>query len=199
MDAEAWLIKLAKFIEQSDWEALSELRRSTNQAFASNMDHDGLQVFYDKVIRTGLDDSKHDDVKILSTEKYQSELAEVFRLAKGKIPVLNSVKGVYFEYFFDGGDSCTGNLFLCTEYSDNNDSWGSEFEKGGFIAGPSVFEFLNFDPEFEWENLPRSVGEEYVNGVLLALCLEEWAKSEIQGLPFGFANHDQEMVRAPAN
>jgi len=193
MDAEAWLIKLAKFIEQSDWEALSELRRSTNQAFASNMDHDGLQVFYDKVIRTGLDDSKHDDVKILSTEKYQSELAEAFRLAKGKIPALNGVKGVYFEYFFDGGDSCTGNLFLCTEYSDNNDFWGSEFEKDGFIAGPSVFEFLNFDPEFEWENLPRFVGEEYVNGVLLALCCE------IQGLPFGFANHDQEMVRAPAN
>jgi hypothetical protein len=198
LDSKEWLQRLGQFCEQSDWDAMFKFRRDTNQAFAGEMDCAGLKEFYEEVIRTGLDDNKYEVVKIDSVDRFQKGVAETLNAAKSKISTLSGIKGVYFEYFFDGGDSCTGNVFLCTEYSEDDDYWGAEFEQDGFIEGPSVFDYLNFDPEFKWDDLPRYIGEEYANGILLAACMEEWARSGIQGLPFGFAQHDHQIVRMPA-
>ena len=199
MDSKEWLRRLDQICEQSDWDAMSKLRRDTNQAFADKMDGDGLKEFYENIIRTGLDDTRYEVVRIDSIDRFQKGVAEALNAATNKLSALSGIKGIYFEYFFDGGDSCTGNVFLCTEYSEGDDYWAAEFEQDGFIEGPSVFDYLNFDPEFEWEDLPRYIGQEYANGMLLAACIEEWARSGIQGLPFGFAQHDEEIVRMPAN
>lgn len=199
MNPDTWLAQLQQICSDSDWDAFSNLRKTTNQSFSSSFDSEGLIAFYEKLAASGLDESKFSEVQVSNISDFQSEVAAAFQAALTRLPNMPQVKGIYFEYFYDGGDSGTGNLFLCNEYSDEDDFWGAEFDQDGMIDGPDVSPFFGFDPDFEWDPYQRYVAEEYVNGRLLAAVLEEWKKSGIAGLPFGFANHDHEMVRAPAN
>jgi hypothetical protein len=194
-----WLDEFRRACEESDWDALEKLRHGTNQSFAERTDYRGIKRFYDEALRLGLDDDKLDAVRIVDTESFQSGLSRAFSVAKSKLDQLSGIKGVYFEYFYDGGDSCTGNVYLCNAFSDEDDGWGAEFDQGGFIEGPSIIEYFNFDLDFEWDELPRVLAEEYVNGTLFSATLEEWTRCEIRGLPFGFANHEHEIVRVPAS
>lgn len=176
-----------------------ELRRSTNQLFAADTNHAALKDFCEGILKAGLDESRYEIARIPDMATFQSALAALFESARERLSSLEGIKGVYVEYFYDGGDSCTANIYLCTEYSDDDDFWGAEYTEQGYFVGPSVTDFLDFDPEFEWDDLSRYVAEEYANSMLLAACLEEWEKSEIRNLPFGFAQHDASIVRAPAN
>lgn len=195
MTSTAWLQQMREICAKSDWQALAELRHKTNQAFADSCDFSGLRAFYCSVIEDGLDAAKADVARIDDISGFQTDVARCLAIAKESIQVLDGIKGLYFEYFYDGGDSCAGNLFLCTEYTEDDDSWGAEFEEDGFIEGPGVSEYLNFDPELEWDDFSSHVALEYVNGILMAAALEAWHGCGIHGIPFGFANHDHEMIR----
>jgi len=197
---EQWLAKLEQICSNSDWVEFSRLRKTTNQRFASTLDYDGLSSFYEELIELGLDDEKRSVVRINNIEGFQSSVAAAFGKACSRLSEIPNVKGVYFEYFYDAGDSCLGRVYLCEAYSDDDDGWGAEYYSlDAMVDGPDVSEFLNFDQDFEWDDYPRYVAEEYVNGRFLAAVLEEWQKSGIKGLPFGFAEHDHKIVRAPAN
>lgn len=199
MNPVTWLAELRQICADSNWDALSELRKHTNQSFTSALDSIGLVHFYEELAATGLDEGKWPEVRIDNLLEFQSGVAELFQTAQVKLASMPQVKGVYFEYFYDGGDSCTGDLFMCSEYSDEDDSWGAEFGQDSFVEGPDVSAYFDFDPDFEWDDFSRILAKEYVNGRLLAVVIQEWQKSGIAGRPLGFANHDHEMVRAPAN
>lgn len=199
MNPDTWLARFREICSTSDWEALAGLRKSTNQRYVSGLDHAGLVSFYEEVLASGLDESKASQVRIEDIGPFRSGVAHAFQAAASRLATMPQVKAVYFEYFFDGGDSCTGNLFLCEQYSDADDYWGAEFGRDGMVKGPDVSPYFAFDRELEWELFPRYVAEEYVNGRLLAAVLDEWTKSGISGLPLGFANHDHEIVRAPVD
>ena len=200
MNPDQWLVELKQICTDSDWDALSHLRTKTNQRFASALDCEGLSRFYEELVDLALDEAKLSEVRIDSIESFRTSVASALETARSKLPDMPKVKGVYFEYFYDGGDSCLGRVYLCEAYSDEDDGWGAEYYSlDAMVDGPVVSEFLGFDRDFEWDDYMRCVAEEYVNGRFLAAVLEEWTASGITGLPFGFANHDHEMVRAPAN
>lgn len=200
MDTDEWLVELKHICSDSDWDAFSRLRTKTNQLFASTLDYEGLRNFYEKLVDSGLDQAKLSEVRIDKIEAFRSGVASAFRTAQSRISDMPQVKGVYFEYFYDGGDSCIGRVYLCEAYSENDDGWGAEYYSlDAMIDGPDVSEYFGFDRDFEWDDDMRYIAEEYVNGCLLAAVLEEWKGSGITALPLGFANHDHEMVRAPAN
>ncbi len=197
MDPQAWVDRIRSICANGDWESLSQLRLETNQSFAEQADDAGLREFYQQVAELALDAKEREAIGPTDVEQFCADLRNSFCAAKNKVDN-DEIKGIYLEYFYDGGDSCTANLFLCTEYSESDDSWGAEFEQDGFIEGPQVPTFFNFDPDFEWPDFSRYVAEEHANGVLLAAGIREWKTSGICGLPFGFANHDHEMIRVPA-
>ena len=200
MNPDEWLVKTKQICSVSDWDAFARLRTNTNQPFASTLDFEGLINFYEKLVDSALDQATLSEVQIDNIETFQSGVASALRTARSKLSDMPQVKGVYFEYFYDGGDSCIGRVYLCDSYSDDDDGWGAEYYTlDAMIDGPDVSEFFSFDQDFEWEDYTRYVAEEYVNGRLLATVLEEWKESGITALPFGFANHDHEMVRVPAN
>jgi hypothetical protein len=159
-----------------------------------------LIKFYEELAASGLDQGKLSEVRIENIADFQSGLATALQTTLSKLSAMPQVKGIYFEYYYDGDESCTGNIFLCEEYSDEDDFWAAEFGADGLVEGPNVSPYYDFDPDFDWDPYLRYIAEEYVNGRLLAAALEEWKKCGIAGLPFGFANHDHDsMVRAPAN
>ena len=77
-----------------------------------------------------------------------------------------SIKGIYLEYYFDGEpDVSTLNIFMCEKYSNEDDSWGAEYNEEGIIEGPPLPKFFFFDPKLEWEDFEEIVGSEYANGL----------------------------------
>jgi len=182
-------------IERSNWEEIAKLQWDTNQQFCDARDVAGLRDFYAQLIAISLDDMKQYALNETKIDVFQAEIALCLSRVKAVLPTLPDAKGVYFEYFFDGGDASTGNFFICDEYSDEDDYWGAEFSKQGFIEGPKILKYFQFDADPEWDSLSRLVGSSYADGMLLSACIAEWINSDIKSVPLGFANHDSSMVR----
>lgn len=191
-----WLQELGNAVNAQDWDAVSELRKQTNQSLANSGDTNELRSFYVAALQS-LDPEKAHPLLSADDQDFRSALRMGLSKVKDKALADSSIKGVYFEYYCDGtGDeSNAGNFFLCKVYSDSDDSWGAEFGEDGFIEGAQLPQYFFFDQDFEWDDIPRSVAEEAANGRLLAACLDEWKLAGIGGMPFGFSNHDHEMIR----
>ncbi len=199
MDPQNWLERMQKIVETQDWEAMSELRKQTNEHFAKTFDYEGLRQFYSTAMRCGLDAERSARLSAADSSQFQATIGKALVGVKAQLAQQSKIRGVYFEYYYDGTQdgSNTGNFFLCSAYSETEDGWGSEFEEDGFVDGAEIPDFFFFDADWEWDGLSRSIAEEAANGRLLAAVLEEWKASSITGIPLGFANHDHEMVRAP--
>ena len=106
----------------------------------------------------------------------------------------HETKAIYFEYFYDGGDASTGDLFLCSEYSRENDEWASHFKKSNVINGPNVQSLLGFDPEIELDQPESVIAFAYAHARLLSALVRVRAALRFDALPVGFAQHDGSIV-----
>lgn len=197
LEPEQCVAELRHICLESAWERLPEIRRRVGQKFVTELDADGMTCFWAEVLRLGLSKDLAEAVRITDTRAFQAGLASAFETAARKLAGASDIKGIYFEYFVDGGDSCTGDVFLCTAYSSEDDDWASQFDKEGWIEGPSVSEFFRYDLDGDWDDFSRVIADEYANGRVMAIVLQEWMKSKIRELPFGLAGHDDHILRVP--
>ena len=65
------------------------------------------------------------------------------------------MKAVYFEYLYDGAEWCKGDIYLPKAYEREKQGWAAEWDH--MIDGPNVHDYLNYDPEFEFERLSEYV------------------------------------------
>ncbi|MGI9415948.1 MAG: hypothetical protein ACR2PM_19905, partial [Hyphomicrobiales bacterium] len=63
----------------------------------------------------------------------------------------------------------------------------------------NVHDYLNYDPEFEFERLSEYIAADYVHACFLAACGRAWDQAGIVGYPFGFAQHDGPITYLPTN
>lgn len=104
-----------------------------------------------------------------------------------------SIQALYFEFVYDGGDCCTGNIFLCDAYSEDGEEWASEFDN--LVEGMSISEYFSYDPDLEFPGAEESAASHYVSICLLKICAEIYF-SEPRKYPMGFADHDWgKMIR----
>ncbi len=199
MNPTDWTTEMRRVVDAHDWDALSQLRKRVNGNFTSAHDPKGLRSFYAAAIASSLPPDKAATLIDPSTEDFQSTLRASLIVVADKVKAQPSIKGVYFEYYYDGtrDEANAGNFFLCDSYSPSEDEWGSDFGEDGFVEGAQLPEFFpEFDPDED--DFSRMVAEEAANAFLLAAVLEEWIASGLVTIPFGFANHDHEMVRTMA-
>jgi hypothetical protein len=196
MTPEQWLQGIGDAVRDEDWDAVSALRKQTNQSLAEAGDPDSLREFYLAALQS-LDPSKSHPLISAYDEHFKAEVRGAISSVVDRVSAEPRIKGVYFEYYCDGteDESNSGNFFLCETYSDTDDGWGAEFGEDGFIKGAQLPRYFFFDRDFEWDDVSRTVAEEAANGRLLAAVLEEWKLAGIAGMPLGFANHDHEMIR----
>lgn len=201
MDAIDWLANVRRLNAAGDWEGVAALRKRTNEDLARGLDCEALRGFYDTALLHGLTSAKGELIReARSQSSFQASIRPAVDGIKQKLASRPELKGVYFEYYYDGhkDGSNTGNFFLCNSYSPTEDVWGSDFDQEGYIAGAELPDYFFFDAEWEWDDESRLVAMEVVNGWLLADLVEVWKGSDIEGVPLGFANHDHEMVRVAA-
>lgn len=194
-----WLQDLGDAVRAGDWDAVSSLRKQTNQRFAGAGDASGLRAFYLEALQS-LDPETSGPLLSADDAGFQAAIRPAIASVKERVSADPRIQGVYFEYYCDGteDESNAGNFFLCETYSETDDGWAADFGEDGFIKGALLPQYFFFDGEFEWDDVPRAIAEEAANGRLLAALLEEWKLAGIPGTPLGFANHDHEMVRLGA-
>jgi hypothetical protein len=200
MNAIDWLTELRRLNGAGDWEAVAALRKRTNEDLARGLESDALRSFYDTAALHGLTSARGELLRSARSPSFKASLRPVIDGIKQKLASRPELKGVYFEYYYDGhrDGSNTGNFFLCNSYSLTEDVWGSDFDQEGYVAGAELPDYFFFDAEWEWDDESRLIALEVVNGWLLADLIEEWKRSGIERIPLGFANHDHEMVRVAA-
>jgi len=191
-----WLQELGDGVRDQDWDAVSALRKQTNQGFANVGESGELCLFYTAALQS-LEPEKSHPLLSADDAEFRAAIRRALSQVKERIVADSSIKGVYFEYYCDGtaDESNAGNFFLCTTYSDSDDGWGSEFRGDGFIEGAQLPQYFFFDQDFDWDDVSRAVAEEAANGRLIAAVIEEWKHARIDGVPLGVSNHDHEMVR----
>jgi len=185
-----WLRKVEELANQKDWHALDELNHQIMQNFLDAKNIEPMMSFYEESLKSLVNEEEYQKIKPTDMSRFNQELADAFEQAHKKSKSDKNIKSIYCEYFYDGGDSCELNLFLCEKLADEDESWASEFGEDGFIEGPSVNDFLNYDPDFSFEPTLEVVAKQYVQAHFIRSCLNIIEEKNINDWPVGFAEHD---------
>ena len=195
MQPEQWLAAISAATEKQDWDRLRTLKLEANQPLALEGEPGDLVEFYDAALKAAATPDIYERVSVKDLASFETRIREIILKGLEKAKRSGDVKALYLEYFYDGGDASDITLFLCNQYTSDDDEWGAEFDGENVIEGPSVLEFLNYDPNFEFEPPLDTISLEYVDGILLASCVKIWHSFDEQNYPFAFARHDEPMVR----
>ena len=195
--------KVKEYSQKQNWLELSDLAYEINQSFVDSGNIKELVGFYDKVLESSFTGKslllrENKWIKKISNRKYgnfSSAVLEMLKKAKLKLNDNGSYKAIYLEYFFDGGDASTANLYLCSDFDEKDDDWASSFAKEGFIEGIAVNSFLDFDPNFKLNEVEEFIANQYADARLLAATIDAWNESKLSNYPFGFAKHDHRIIR----
>ena len=163
-----------------------------NQKYNDTRDWKGLEQLHEDVLSEFMSVEEYELIRIKDIKPFEDGVIKCFVQAKEKLVSDPAIKVLYFEYFYDGAEWCTGNLYLCKKYKDEAVDWAAYFEDE--IEGPSVHKYLKYDPECEFEELKEIIPRDYVQAYFLAACGRAWEQSGIVSIPFAFAEHDGEIV-----
>jgi len=195
MEINNYFETIKQLVKKQDWAQLDSLNRDINQSLINDGNTIGILEFHKELLAFSMTPEEYNKIEIKDASVFENSLSQIFFELKNKIDTMKTLKAVYLEYFYDGGDCCTANVFLCDEYTDEDDYWGAEFVENGMIDGPSIFEYFSNGCDFEMSPVKDTIMYGYIDAVLLVSTLNTWKKAGISGYPLAFAMHDNRMVR----
>lgn len=166
------------------------LCRDVETAALAGKEFDAAVKFHTACLTAVAGQEQVERICVKNIERFEQEFARCLREGLEKARRDDRIKALYFEYFYDGGDASTGNLFLCESFDPDDDGWAADFGRAGVVLGPSILPWMHFDPDFDLPAPLRTVAEMYVDANLLAACLREIDALGGIEYPFGFARHD---------
>ncbi|MGI9413887.1 MAG: hypothetical protein ACR2PM_09465, partial [Hyphomicrobiales bacterium] len=149
-----------------------DLSNDVNQVYADARDWSGLEAFYERALSDVLSEARYNRVSIRDIKPFEDGVAACLAKAREFLSGDTDVKAVYFEYFYDGAEWCKGDLYLPKAYEREKQGWAAEWDH--MIDGPNVHDYLNYDPEFEFERLSEYIAADYVHACFLAACGRAW-------------------------
>lgn len=176
------------------WDDFEALCREVETACLSARDFTGLLAFHDACLKRIASPGDYARIRIDDLAPFAQAFAALLDQGLARAQADPAVSALYFEYFYDGGDESTGNLFLCESFDPDDEEWASDFGHEGVLPGPSVLPWLDFDPDFAMPERTLQVGERYVDAQLLVACAREIEARGGIACPFGFARHDWALV-----
>lgn len=185
-----WLRKVEDLANQKDWHAIDDLNHQVMQNLLDTNNTEAMMSFYEEALKSLVSNEQYQKIKPADMTRFYQKLDDAFEKAVKKAKSNKNIKSIYCEYFYDGGDSCELNLYLCEKSPDEDESWASEFGEDGFVKGPTVNDFLNYDPDFSFEPALEVVAKQYVQSHFIRSCLSIIVEKKIKDWPIGFAEHD---------
>lgn len=157
MTAQATATAILRAAQTQNWqEADARIFQITRQ-FVSQRDWNGLETHYDEMLYLTTSPSEYQHARIQNLDFFTDTLAATLQQAIQQAQQDGSIVALYFEYFFDNSECCSGDFFLCRSYSTDHDSWTTDF--AAMVSGPCVFNYFNYDTEIEFTPLSRYLAD----------------------------------------
>ncbi|MBL8300852.1 MAG: hypothetical protein JNN30_21125 [Rhodanobacteraceae bacterium] len=190
----SYVAALQEAARTRQWDPLPELRRSICQHFANARDWEGMEAFFEAALLSAVPEETCAAVssRLGHLPTMAANLASAFDRAVDLASNNPNVKALYCEYFYDGGDGSTVDLFPCLRFERNDDFWASEFEE--VVPGSPVQSYFGYDPELEVAEPAASIARDYLHAKLFGV-VGHLVEERVRGrYPFGFAEHDGLIV-----
>lgn len=192
-----WLNHVLDAVYTRNLDQLPGLEIAIKQPLADRHDWDRLELFFTDVLGLGVRPEIMRRVRIDTLNRFESGIRSAFETAAIHADNDESIEAFYFEYFFDGTDSCTGDVFLCTQYrsaaEDQYGGWAAEFK--GIITGPLVREYMDYDIGDSSNKAAKILIDAYIDARFLAALGRVLDGLDCVVLPTGFARHDHPLIR----
>jgi hypothetical protein len=191
-DAEA----LLKHARAQDWDKATGAAQALYQDHARRRDWDGLETALRGSLEAACGHQQLDDIDdcFAALPQFEHDLTAAVARAVAHAAGRDELKALYCEYFHDGGDGSSANLFLCGAYTPGDDDWASQFAGADMIAGPNVQHLLDYDPDCDFEPTADCIANAYARGMLLGAFGRAVAAQPRLALPVGFSEHDFPVV-----
>ena len=188
-EVEAWINELQKLIDNEKWVELELLNTRLKQFLINQPNPARMVDFYHQALKQVANSNEYQSVITKQWDIFNSQLESAFTKVLSKNT--DDIKGIYCEYFFDGGDSCHLNLYLSEKCPvEAPQSWGAYFGNDGVIEGPDVGSIMNFDPYFEFSPISKIIATEYIESIFITKIKGVLNKLQVSNLPVGFSKHD---------
>lgn len=181
---------LISALDSQDYLGYDAHKKALIQQFIANHVRQGLINFWQELLKhyASFEQYQRTLSAVADTNAFASDINRLLAQGTGIAKTDDTVKAFYYEYYYDGGDASTGNLFLCTRFDPDPDSdWASDFDI--VLEGMCIAPYFDFDPDWQMSNQTRTVASDYVHSVLLGTVLAQLPQHALS-LPFAFANHD---------
>ena len=187
---------LLKHARAQDWDKATDAAQALYQDHARRRDWDGLEATLRGCLEAACGHEQLDDIDdcFAALPQFEHELSGAIGRAVVHAAGRADLKALYCEYFYDGGDSCSANLFLCSAYTPGDDDWASQFAHADMIEGPNVQHLLDYDPDCDFEPTADCIANAYARGMLLGAFGRAVARHPQLALPVGFSEHDFPIV-----
>ena len=195
MTPKEFICKLSDLVESEDWDGVGGLHHSVTQWHVDSNAITQLESFYGDALELVFDPGWMGKIAILQTTDFEDAITNLFLESKSRMSKSDSIKAVYLEYFYDGGDASTADVFLCNRYSDDDDDWAAHFAKDNVLDGPGISVFFDYDPDFELAVLQDQIAGFYVDCKLLCATVRAWQLANLADVVLGFARHDARIIR----
>lgn len=178
------------------WDKATDAAHALCQDHARRRDWDGLERTLRGCLEAVCGHEQVDDVDdcLAALPQFEHDLAATIGRAIAHASGRTDLKALYCEYFFDGGDGSSADVFLCRAYTPGDDDWASQFAGADMFAGPNVQHLLDYDPDGDFEPTADCIANAYARGVLLGAFGRALAAHPQLALPAGFAEHDFPIV-----
>jgi len=191
---QSWVELVESAAKRVRWDDIYGPHHDINQRFARQLDWNGLEHFHDEALRLAASQQQYDNVRVKELADFEATMCNILREGLDRAALKKEIRALYFEYFYDGSEGCDGNLFLCDEYTEQDDGWAAEFDPSDVIAGPGVSRYLSYDREFTFSTTLQCIARYYVDAMFLAAAVRAWKNVGTPGVPFGFSEHDGRII-----
>lgn len=174
--------------QAQDWDKTDQIVTQITQKYLQQQDNAGLVLFWQNLLKQQSSHTEYEYVLSLvkNTDDFRKDIRQLLQKGIKKHQENSAIKAFYYEYFYDGGDASTGNLFLCLDFNKNDGEWASNFED--LVHGGLIQQYFA-DYEKFTSDISNNIAMKYTHAVLQDIFIQE-VKNNPLPIPIGFADHD---------
>lgn len=171
-----------------DWKKTDQIITQITQYYLQQQNSAGLVVFWQNFLKQQSNHIEYEYVLDLvkNTDGFRQDIRQLLKQGIKKHQENSEIKAFYYEYFNDGGDASTGNLFLCLDFNKDNGVWPSHFND--VVNGSLIRQYFDYHDKFA-SDISEYIAKNYTHAVLQDVFIQEVRNNPL-AIPIGFADHD---------
>lgn len=174
--------------QAQDWDKTDQIVTRITRQYLQQQDSQGLVLFWQNFLKQQSSHLEYEYVLglVKNTDDFRQDVRQLLQQGIKKHQQNSAIKAFYYEYFYDGSDESTGNLFLCLDFNKDDGEWASNFED--LVNGGLIRQYFADYDKFS-SDISESIAKNYTHAVLQDIFMQEVRNNPLP-IPVGFADHE---------